>query len=157
MDVDETIEVNLPISRVYNQWTQFEEYPHFMEGVKQVEQIDDTRLHWVAEVGGQRKEWYAYIKRQVPDEVLSWESESGAGNSGTVVFHPLGDGRTEVQLHMEIQPEGMKETVGSAMGVPSRQIAGDLMRFKEFIEARGHETGSWRGEIKQGQREDTAS
>jgi uncharacterized membrane protein len=150
MRVDQTIEVNVPRSRVYNQWTQFEEYPRFMEGVVEVEQLDDARLRWVAEVSGERKEWFAKIKRQVPDEVVSWESEGGTVNSGTVIFKPLDGNRTEVELHMEFEPEGVKEQVGSALQVPDRRVAGDLKRFKEFIETRGTETGGWRGEIEHG-------
>jgi uncharacterized membrane protein len=157
MRVDETVEVDVPVRTAYNQWTQFEEFPRFMEGVQQVEQLDDTRLHWVAEVSGERKEWYARITRQVPDEVLAWESEGGTANSGTVVFKPISESRTEIQLHMEFEPEGLKEKVGSALGVPSRNVEGDLKRFKEFIENRSTETGSWRGEIAHGATTDESS
>ena len=150
MRVDQKIDVNVPRDRVYNQWTQFEEYPRFMEGIVEVEQLDDTRLRWVAEVSGERKEWYAKILRQVPDEVVSWESEGGTVNSGTVIFKPLDGNRTEVEVHMEFEPEGVKEQVGGALQVPDRRVAGDLKRFKEFIETRGTETGGWRGEVEHG-------
>jgi uncharacterized membrane protein len=150
MRVDQTIEIDVPVRVAYNQWTQFEEFPEFMEGIEQVEQMSDERLHWVADISGQRKEWYSRITRQVPDEVLAWESEGGAGNSGTIIFKPIDAARTELQVHMDIQPEGIKETVGSALGVPDRQVEGDLKRFKRFIEDRGRETGGWRGEIIHG-------
>jgi uncharacterized membrane protein len=150
MRVDEKIEVKVPISTAYNQWTQFEEFPRFMQGIEQVEQLDNTRLHWTAEVGGERKDWYARITRQVPDEVVSWESEGGVVNSGTVVFHPIAAEKTEIQVHMEYEPESAKEKAGGALGVPDRKVESDLKRFKDFIEERGSETGAWRGEIKHG-------
>ncbi|HWO74001.1 MAG TPA: SRPBCC family protein [Dehalococcoidia bacterium] len=150
MKVQEKIDVEVPVSTAYNQWTQFEEFPRFMEGVKQVEQISDERLHWVADIGGERKEWYARITRQVPDEVIAWQSEGGVLNSGTVLFRPLDSTRTEIEVQMEYEPEDFKEQVGGVMGVPSRRVAGDLKRFKEFIEERGMETGGWRGEIEGG-------
>lgn len=150
MRVDKTIKVDVPISTAYNQWTQFEEFPRFMEGVQQVEQMSDERLHWVADVGGETKEWYARITRQVPEEVIAWEGEGGQMQGGTVIFHPLDDGKTEIEVHMDYEPEGMKEEVGSALGVVSRRVSGDLDRFKEFVENRGVETGGWRGEIIHG-------
>jgi len=122
-----------------------------------VEQLSDERLHWVAEVGGEQKEWFARITRQVPDEVLAWESEGGAGNSGTVVFHAKDGNKTELQVHMDIEPEGVKEQVGSAIGVPDRKVEADLKRFKEFIEERGRESGGWRGEIRHGAVDDAQS
>ena len=150
MRVEQTIEVEVPIERAYNQWTQFEEFPNFMEDVKQVQQVDDARLHWVAEIAGTRKEWDARITRQVPDEVIAWESEGGTQNDGTVVFTPLDMGRTKIDLYMDVEAEGMKEKVGSALGVPSSAVRSDLERFKQFIESRGQETGAWRGEIRHG-------
>ena len=149
--IDKSIEAAVPVSVAYNQWTQFEDFPRFMEGVVEVRQLDEGRLFWVAEVGGSRKEWYARIQRQVPDKVLSWESESGAVNSGTVIFKPLAEDRTEVELHMEYDPEDFKEQVGGALGFVSRRVEGDLKRFKEFVEERGTETGAWRGEIIHGE------
>jgi uncharacterized membrane protein len=150
MRIEKKIEVAVPVRTAYNQWTQFEDFPRFMEGVKTVEQLSDERLHWVAEAGGKHKDWTARITRQVPDEVLSWVSEGGATNNGTVIFHPLGTDKTEVEVHMEVVPEDIQEQVGGALGVVSRQVEGDLKRFKEFIEARGASTGAWRGEIAHG-------
>jgi uncharacterized membrane protein len=149
--VDSTIEVEVPVQTAYNQWTQFEEFPRFMEGVREVRQLDDERLYWSAEIGGEMKEWYAVITRQVPDEVVAWESEGGARNDGTVVFKPIDAQHTEIELHINFEPEGMKEEVGSALGAVSRRVQGDLNRFKEFVETRGAETGAWRGEISHGQ------
>ena len=147
MRVDSKIEVAAPLQTVYNQWTQFEDFPQFMEGVQQVEQIADDRLRWKAEVAGKAKEWTARITRQVPDEVIAWQSEEGAGNAGEVIFRRVGDDQTEVELHMEYEPEDFTERVGDALGIPARRVEGDLERFKEFIEGRGRETGAWRGEI----------
>jgi uncharacterized membrane protein len=151
--VDSTIEVDVPVSTAYNQWTQFEEFPRFMEGVREVRQMDDTRLYWQAEIGGETKEWYAHIIRQEPDRVLAWESEGGVKNDGTVIFKSIDANRTEIELHMDYEPEGMKEQVGSMLGVVSRRVEGDLKRFKEFIETRGSETGGWRGEVRHGETE----
>ncbi|HXH21113.1 MAG TPA: SRPBCC family protein [Dehalococcoidia bacterium] len=151
--VDKKIEVGVPLQTAYNQWTQFEEFPNFMEGVKEVRQIDDSRLFWAAEVGGERKEWFAHITRQVPDQVIAWESEGGTVNNGVVTFRPIAAGVTEVELRMEYEPEDMKEKAGDLLGVVSRRVEGDLERFKEFIESRGRETGAWRGEISGGSTE----
>jgi uncharacterized membrane protein len=148
--VDKTIEVKVPVRTAYNQWTQFEEYPRFMEGIQEVQQMGDERLHWAAEVGGEHKEWYAHITRQVPDEVIAWESEGGVINNGTVIFKPKDANITEIELHMDYETEGMKEKVGDVVGVVSRRVEGDLKRFKEFVETRGTETGAWRGEIIHG-------
>src|SRR5688572_947387 len=145
--IDKTIEVNVPLSVAYNQWTQFEEFPRFMEGIEEVHQKSPESLHWVARVGGERKEWDARITRQVPDQVVAWESEGGVLNSGTIVFKPIDHGKTEIGVHMSYEPEDLKEQAGSALGVVSRRVENDLKRFKEFIEERGCETGGWRGEV----------
>ena len=145
--IEKTIEVDAPLSTVYNQWTQFEEFPQFMEGVKEVRQIDDKRLHWVAEIGGKRKEWDAEIFEQVPDSTIAWRSMGGAKNSGQVSFSPVGNNATKVCLKLNYDPEGALENVGGALGVVGRRVEGDLERFKKFIQARRQETGSWRGEI----------
>lgn len=145
--VEKSIETDVPVRTAYNQWTQFEEFPRFMEGVESVTQLDDTRLHWVAEIAGKRKEWDARITRQEPDQGISWKSESGAMNAGTVTFAPLGDSRTRITLRMEYEPEGAVESTGDALGFVDRQVDGDLKRFKEFIESRGVETGAWRGQV----------
>ncbi|HEX8312680.1 MAG TPA: SRPBCC family protein [Chthoniobacteraceae bacterium] len=148
--VEKSIEVDAPISTVYNQWTQFEEFPRFMEGVKQVSQLDDKRMHWKAEIAGKDKEWDAEIYRQEPDQSIAWRSTSGAENSGEVRFTSSGDNRTTVTLSMSYDPEGVIENIGDALGAVGMRVQGDLNRFKEFIEARGNETGGWRGEIRGG-------
>jgi uncharacterized membrane protein len=150
--VEESIEVNVPVSTAYNQWTQFEAFPEFMEGVESVKQIDDTHLRWVAEIGGQRHEWTAEIVEQKPDKMVAWRALEGHDNSGTVTFEPLDQNRTRINVVMEHETEGLTETLGSALGADSRRVKGDLERFKELVESRGVETGAWRGEVEQGQR-----
>jgi uncharacterized membrane protein len=135
------------VRAVYNQWTQFEEFPRFMEGVKQVEQLDDQRLHWRAEIGGKEVEWDAVIIEQLPERYIGWRSTSGPHNAGTVTFESLGPNRTRLTLRMEYEPEGAVEKVGDWLGAFTRRVEGDLERFKEFLQARGVETGGWRGEI----------
>ena len=147
-NVVEHIDVGVPVSTAYNQWTQFEDFPHFMEGVKSVTQTDDTHLHWVAEVAGQDKEWDAEITEQHPDERVAWNSTSGAKNAGVVTFHRIDDETTRVTLQMDVDPEGLVENVGTALGFLERRVKGDLERFKEFIESRGTETGAWRGDVE---------
>jgi uncharacterized membrane protein len=146
--VEKCIEVDAPISMVYNQFTQFEEFPHFMQGVEQVKQLDDKRLHWRAEVGGRVLEWDAEIFEQIPDRRIAWRSTTGPLNAGMVNFEPLGPNRTRVALKLNYKPEGTLEKIGSALGVLSQRVEGDLERFKEFIESRGAETGAWRGRIE---------
>ncbi|HEX2193578.1 MAG TPA: SRPBCC family protein [Candidatus Limnocylindria bacterium] len=146
--VEKSIDVNVPISTAYNQWTQFEEFPRFMEGVKSVTQIDDTHLRWVAEVAGKDKEWDAEITEQHPDERVAWTSISGARNAGVVTFHRLDDNSTRIMLQLDAEPEGPIENVGDFLGLLDRRVQGDLERFKEFIESRGAETGAWRGEVE---------
>jgi uncharacterized membrane protein len=148
--IDAEIELDVPVATAYNQWTQFEEFPHFMEGVEQVQQLDDTRLHWVASVGRKRAEWDAKILEQHPDEQISWISEDGKKTRGTVSFESRGQSRTLVRLSMSYQAEGLREAVGSAAGLDSRRVRGDLERFKQLIEDRRRETGAWRGEISEG-------
>ena len=148
--VVESIDVNVPLSTAYNQWTQFEEFPRFMEGVKSVTQTDDTHLHWVAEVGGVEREWDAEITEQHPDERVAWRATSGTKNAGVVTFHRLDDNTTRVTLQMDVDPDGPVESVGTALGFLDRRVKGDLERFKEFVEGRGSETGAWRGEVEVG-------
>ena len=148
--VVESIDVNVPVRTAYDQWTQFEEFPKFMEGVKAVEQLDDTHLHWKAEIAGQQKDWDAEITEQHPDERVAWRSTSGAHNAGVVTFHRLDEGTTRVTLQLDAEPEGAVESVGTALGFLERRVKGDLERFKEFIERRGVETGAWRGEVPAG-------
>jgi uncharacterized membrane protein len=145
----ESIDVNVPVRTAYNQWTQFESFPQFMEGVERVDQLDDARLHWVAKVGGQTKEWDAKITEQTPDQRVAWTATDGAENAGVVTFHRLDDDKTRVTVQMDIDPEGPIENIGDAVGIPDRRVKADLERFKQFIESRGRETGAWRGEVKQ--------
>ena len=147
--IEQSIELEVPVTTAYNQWTQFEEFPRFMEGVEEVRQLTDTKVHWVAEIAGQRREWDAQITEQIPDERISWCSTEGATNSGVVTFHRLGDGRSKVMLQLEFEPEGAMEKVGDKLGMVKTKTKGDLQRFKSFVESRGHESGSWRGEVRQ--------
>ena len=149
--IETTTEVNVPVSTAYNQWTQFEEFPKFMSGVEEVRQLDDTRLHWVAEVGGKRREWDAKIVDQVPDSRVAWEATTGKPNGGVVTFHRLDENRTQVKVHMDYEPEGIVETVGSALGLDKGRVKVDLERFRQLIESRGSESGAWRGTIQNGQ------
>ena len=149
--IRESIEVDVPVSAAYNQWTQFEEFPRFMEGVESVKQLDDRHLKWIAEVGGKRREWQAEIVEQVPDEKVAWRAIDGIGPNGIVEFEPLGEDKTLVTVEMAYEPEGVTEQLGSAVGVDSRQVKSDLDRFKQLIESRGVESGAWRGEVRAGE------
>jgi uncharacterized membrane protein len=151
-NVTASITVDCPISTVYNQWTQFEEFPRFMEGVKSVRQIDDTHLHWVAEISGKQREWDAEIVEQRPEQVIAWRSLDGQYNSGRVLFERIDDSTTKVTVEMEHEADGMVEALGAAIGSDSRQVKKDLERFKELVETRGAETGAWRGEVRDSQR-----
>ncbi|MBP2416377.1 SRPBCC family protein [Microlunatus capsulatus] len=144
--VDTSIEVNLPVRTVYNQWTQFAEFPHFMGGVQSVTQLGDDRMHWVAEIAGVKREWDARVLEQVPDQRVAWAATEGATNAGAVTFEDLG-GRTRVNLFLEYEPEGVVEKVGDALDVVERQAKGDLERFKAFVESEGYATGAWRGTV----------
>jgi uncharacterized membrane protein len=147
--IEKTIEVDRPVRTVYNQWTQFEEFPRFMDGVKEVTQIDDTHVHWHAEIFGKDKEWDAEITEQVPDEKIGWKSISGdAPNAGTVRFEPIGPERTLVRLIMAYEPQGATENIGDAIGVLGRQVQKSVTQFKKYIESRGAEDGAWRGEVQ---------
>jgi len=146
--IEQSIDVNVPVSTAYNQWTQFEEFPRFMEGVEAVRQLDNQRLHWRANVGGKVEEWDAIITEQHPEERIAWKNTTGAPNAGVVTFHRLADNKTRIMLQMEYDPQGVVENLGDLLGVVSRRVANDLERFKEFIEARGQETGAWRGEVE---------
>jgi uncharacterized membrane protein len=148
--ITESIEVGVPISTAYNQWTQFEDFPLFMEGVDHVQQLDDTRLHWAATIAGRKAEWDAKILEQHPDRQISWISEDGKKTRGTVTFEQRGESRSLIRLSMSYQAEGPLEAVGSAAGIDARRVRGDLERFKELIESRGTETGAWRGEVSAG-------
>jgi len=146
--IEKTVEVDRPIRMVYDQWTQFEDFPRFMVGVQQVRQIDDTHVHWRAEVFGKVEEWDAEITEQQPDQRISWKSVSGPPNAGTVRFKSLGENRTRVRLVMAYAPVGRLEAVGAALGAVSAQVATTLRQFKTFIEMRSQETGAWRGEVR---------
>ena len=148
--VTQSIDVDVPVSTAYDQWTQFESFPEFMDGVKQVRQLDDKTLQWTAEIGGQEETWKAEITEQVPDERIAWHATGGKQNAGVVTFHRLNSDKTRVTLQMDWQPEGAIQEAGAAIGSDDRQIKGDLERFKDFIESRGSAAGSWRGEINQG-------
>jgi uncharacterized membrane protein len=146
--IEKSIEINVPVRAAYNQWTQFEEFPKFMQGVKQVKQIDDKHLQWTADIGGKEKEWKAEITEQIPDERIAWTSRGGTINAGVVTFHRLSDSKSKVMLQMEYDPQGFVENVGDAVGVVTQRVQGDLERFKQYIENRGQETGAWRGTVK---------
>ncbi|GER23386.1 hypothetical protein NCCP1664_18820 [Zafaria cholistanensis] len=148
--IEKQIMVNVPVSTAYNQWTQFEEFPHFMGGVKQVTQLGDDRLEWVAEIGGVRRRWEARILEQVPDQKVAWAATEGATNAGAVTFEDVGGGQTSVRLTLEYEPEGLVEQIGDKLNVIERQAESDLARFKEFIESEGYASGAWRGTINEG-------
>ena len=145
--VTKTVLVNVPVSRAYNQWTQFEEFPSFMEGVEEVTQEDEKHLHWVAEIAGVRREWEADITEQHPDERIAWTSTTGMKNAGVVTFHRIEEDRTRVMLQLDIEPDDVVEKVGDALGFVRRRATGDLKRFKEMIESRGTASGEWRGDV----------
>ena len=143
----DSIEVEVPVSTAYNQWTQFEEFPRFMASVQEVRQVDDTHLHWRAVVAGKVKEWDAEITEQVPDQRIAWRSIGGVRNEGTVTFERIGDNRTRVRVQMDYDPQTAGEKVGAALGGVKLTTRGNLQRFKELIERRGVETGAWRGTV----------
>jgi uncharacterized membrane protein len=140
--------VNVPVRTAYDQWTQFEEFPQFMSGVERVDQLDDQRLHWVAKVAGKTKEWDAKITEQTPDQRVAWTATSGAENAGVVTFHRIDDETTRLTLQLDVDPEGLVENVGTALGFLERRVKGDLERFKDFLESRGVESGAWRGDVE---------
>lgn len=148
--IEKSIEVKAPLSAVYNQWTQFEQFPQFMEGVKSVQQLDDKRLAWKAEILGQEIDWIAEIYEQIPDERIAWRSTSGHPNSGTVYFSSVDAGTTKVTLVIEYEPQGAAEKIADALGALSLRISGDLRRFRQLMEERGSASGGWRGEIREG-------
>lgn len=147
--IEKSIDVSVPVSVAYDQWTQFEQFPQFMEGVVDVRQLDDSHVRWTAEVGGERHQWDAEIVEQDPDRVIAWRSTEGLPNSGRVEFEPIDSG-TRVKVEMDYEPEGMKESTGAMLGVDSGQVEEDLERFKELVESREVPTGAWRGTIESG-------
>ena len=145
--IEKSIEINVPVKTAYNQWTQFEEFPRFMEGVEQVRQIDDKHLHFKASIGGKQKEWDAVITEQIPDQRIAWMSRGGSKNGGVVIFSKVSENKSKLNLRLEYEPEGAGEKTGDTVGVVSGRVEGDLRRFKDFIESRGQETGAWRGKV----------
>ena len=148
-EIIESIDIAVPVRVAYDQWTQFEEFPRFMEAVEKVEQLDDTTLRWTAEIAGVKKTWKATITEQTPDQRIAWTSTEGARNAGVVTFHRLEDRKTRVTLQLDVEPEGPVESVGDALGFVQRQAKGDLERFEKYVESRGVATGAWRGEVRQ--------
>ena len=146
--LERSIEVDVPIRTAYNQWTQFEEFPRFMEGVESVTQLDDKTVHWVATISGKRKEWNARITEQTPDRVIAWEGFGDPDNHGVVMFNSIDGSRSKISVKLDYEAQDAMERAGEALGLLDRRVQGDLKRFKEFIEGRGGvETGAWRGEI----------
>ena len=147
--VEESITVNVPVRTAYNQFTQFEEFPKFMDSVHEIRQLDDKHLHWRADVAGKSEEWDAEITEQIPDERIAWTSTSGKRNAGVVTFHRLGENKTRVMLRMDYEPQGLDEKIGDAMGLVKLQMKANLKRYKQMLESRGKETGAWRGKVTQ--------
>jgi uncharacterized membrane protein len=147
--IEQSIEVDVPVRTAYNQWTQFEEFPQFMDGVAEVRQTDDRHTHWRISVAGHEREFDAEITEQIPDERVAWRSQAGADHAGVVTFHKVDEDKTKIMLQLDAEPEGAAEKLGDALGVLQRQVKGDLERFKSLIESRGGESGGWRGEVEQ--------
>jgi uncharacterized membrane protein len=151
--IEDTIEVRVPVQQAYNQWTQFEDFPKFMEGIQSVQQLDDTHVQWVAEIRGESREWTTEITEQRPDEKVAWRTIEGeVKNDGVVSFEPMGDAQTRVKVQMDVEGDSTAENVaGDLLGVVKKQVHGDLERFKQLIESRDEETGAWRGEVREGE------
>ena len=149
--VTESGDVHVPVTTAYNQWTQFESFPEFMQGVNRVQQIDNTHTHWTVEVAGATREFDARITEQHPDERISWTTEAGPKHAGVITFHRIDGDTTRVTAQMDIDPEGFVENVADKLGVLDHRVKGDLKRFREFIESRQRETGAWRGEVNRPQ------
>jgi uncharacterized membrane protein len=145
--VEESIRVGVPVTTAYNQWTQFEEFPSFMEGVEEVRQIDDTHLHWKVSLAGRTEEFDAVITEQIPDTRIAWKSTDGPRHAGAVDFHRIDESTTQVMVVMDSDEEGAAQKAAGAVGLVGRRVSGDLERFKELIESRGRESGAWRGSV----------
>ena len=145
--ITEAVDVSVPVTTAYNQWTQFEEFPRFMEGVDEIRQIDPTHVHWVVSIAGVKREFDATITEQHPDERVAWKSDDGPNHAGVITFHRLDDDKTRVTAQMDVDPDGFVENVADKLGVLGKRVKGDMARFKEFIESRGTETAAWRGEV----------
>lgn len=148
-NVTKSIDVSVPVRTAYDQWTQFESFPEFMDGVEEVRQLNDTTLHWRTNIGGHKAEYDAVVTEQIPDERVAWRSTTGKSNAGVVTFHRLGEDQTRVTVQLEYEPQGLAENVGDKLGVDDRRVQGDLEHFKQFIESRGASTGAWRGQVEQ--------
>jgi uncharacterized membrane protein len=151
--IEDSIEVQVPVRQAYNQWTQFEEFPEFMDGIQSVQQLDDTHVHWVAEIRGESREWTTEIIEQQPDKKVAWKTIEGeVKNDGVVTFEQVAGGQTRINVQMDVEGESTTETVaGDLLGVVKSQVRGDLERFKQLIENREEETGAWRGEVREGE------
>ena len=151
--IEDTIEVQVPVQQAYNQWTQFEDFPKFMEGIQSVQQLDDTHVQWVAEIRGESRQWTTEITEQRPDEKVAWKTIEGeVKNDGVVTFEPMGDAQTRVNVQMDVEGDSTAENVaGDLLGVVKSQVRGDLERFKQLIENRDEETGAWRGHVREGE------
>ena len=151
--IEETIEVQVPVQQAYDQWTQFEDFPKFMDGIQSVQQLDDTHVEWVAEIRGESRQWTTEITEQRPDEKVAWKTIEGeVKNDGIVTFEPMGDAQTRVNVQMDVEGDSTAENVaGDLLGIVKRQVHGDLERFKQLIESRDEETGAWRGEVQDGE------
>ncbi len=147
-DLQHSIDVDVPVRVAYDQWTQFEEFPRFMDGVSSISQVEDDRLHWIVDIAGVTREFDTTITEQIPDERVAWATTSGPSHAGVVTFHTLDDDRTRVTLQMDFEPEGFLETVGDKLGFVSGRLAGDMKNFKSFIENRNEPSGAWRGTIE---------
>jgi uncharacterized membrane protein len=151
--VEQSIDLDVPVKTAYDRWTQFEEFPRFMKGIKEIRQIDDTHLHWKVEIGGHVKEWDAEITEQRPEERVAWKATDGSPNAGVVTFHRLSDDQSRLMVQIEYEEDGLLEKVGGALGADTHRVKDDLQRFKELVEAHGA-TGAWRGEVERGTRVD---
>ncbi len=151
--IEDTIDVQVPVQQAYNQWTQFEDFPKFMEGIQSVQQLDDTHVQWVAEIRGESRQWTTEITEQRPDEKVAWKTIEGeVKNDGVVTFEPMGDAQTRVNVQMDVESDSTAENVaGDLLGVVKSQVRGDLKRFKQLIENRDEETGAWRGDVREGE------
>lgn len=145
--IEKSVDVAVPVRTAYNQWTQFESFPQFMEGIEEVQQINDTTLYWRTKIAGVRREFDAEITEQHPDERVAWRTVNGPYQAGVVTFHRLDDAHTRVMLQLDYHPDGLVEKAGTTLGMVQRRAEGDLERFKKFIESRGRETGAWRGDV----------
>ncbi len=147
--ITESVDVDVDVRTAYNQWTQFEMFPAFMEGVEYVRQVDDTHNEWKVDIGGVERAFTTVITEQEPDMRIAWTTVEGPSHEGVVTVHRLDDDKCRVTLQMNYDPEGFVETLGDAFGIVEARVRGDLERFKKFIEELGEPTGGWRGRVEQ--------